>query len=41
MKGTHNRYFETKDEIIETLTSVFTSMQKDPKQIQGYLAPYL
>lgn len=41
MKGTHNRYFETKDEIIDTLTKVFRSMQKNPNQIRGYLAPFL
>jgi len=41
MKGTHNRYFETKSEIVDTLTRVFRSIQKNPKQIQGYLAPFL
>jgi transposase len=41
MKGTHNRYFETKDEIIDTLTRVFISIQKKPDQIRGYLNPFL
>lgn len=41
MKGAHNRYFETKGEIIDTLTRVFRSMQKNPIQILGYLAPFL
>jgi transposase len=40
MKGTHNRYFENKEEIICTLNRVFKSIQKNPNQIRGYLAPF-
>ena len=39
--GTHNRYFESETEIVETLTKVFKGIQRDPKQIEGYLRPFL
>jgi transposase len=39
--GTHNRYFESETEIIDTLTTVFTGIQKNPKPIEGYLQPFL
>lgn len=38
--GTHNRYFENETEIVETLTRVFRSIQKNPDQIRGYLRPF-
>jgi transposase len=38
--GTHNRYFSTQDELASTLTSVFRSIQRNPNQIRGYLAPF-
>ena len=39
--GTHNRYFETEEKLLETLTCVFEGMQKYPDQIKGYLKPFL
>ena len=39
--STHNRYFKTEEELLETLTSVFGNMQKHPDQIKGYLRPFL
>lgn len=38
--GTHNRYFATEDEIIGTLTKVFRGIQRNPKNITGYLRPF-
>ena len=40
MEGTHDRYFASQREIMETLTRVFRSMQRRPQQIRGYLAPF-
>ena len=37
MKGTHNRYFESEEEIYDVLKKTFASMQQNPKQIQGYI----
>lgn len=39
--GTHNRYFATEGELLETLTCVFKGIQKNPDQIRGYLHPFL
>lgn len=39
--GTHNRYFRTEQELVDTLTRVFRSMQRKPDQIRGYLRPFL
>ena len=39
--GTHNRCFETENEIVDSLTRVFRSMQRNPHQIEGYLQPFL
>ena len=39
--GTHNRYFATEGELLETLMCVFRGIQKNPSQIQGYLRPFL
>lgn len=41
VNGTHNRYFASQDELQNTLTRVFRSIQARPSQIQGYLAPFL
>lgn len=41
MKGTHNHYFNTSEKIEETLIKVFSDIQKHPKQIAGYLKPFL
>ena len=38
--GTHNHYFETVGELNGTLTRVFSSMQRQPQQIRGYLQPF-
>src|SRR5437773_11876441 len=41
LKATHNRYFGTEQELKETLHSTFRSIQRSPKQITGYLQPFL
>jgi transposase len=38
--GTHNRYFESENAIMETLTTVFDGIQKNPKTIEGYINPF-
>lgn len=38
---THNRYFETKEELCDTLNFAFKDIQKHPEQIEGYLQPFL
>ena len=38
--GTHNRYFETSDEMKKTIGSVFKGMQRVPSKITGYLKPF-
>lgn len=38
--GTHNRYFVTLCELLETLTRVLRGMQRRPEHIRGYLAPF-
>lgn len=40
LHGTHNRYFPTQDELRDTLTSTFRSIQRNPSQVLGYLRPY-
>jgi hypothetical protein len=40
VNGTHNRYFPSETELVETLYAVFTSMQREPDQIRGYLHPF-
>ncbi len=40
LHGTHNRYFATQDELHSALTSTFRSIQRNSKQVQGYLRPY-
>lgn len=39
--ATHNRYFRSEDEIVETLTKTFRSIQQNPEQIKGYIRPFL
>ena len=41
MIGTHNRYFTTEGELLDTLLHVFCGIQKHPENISGYLAPFL
>ena len=41
INATHNRYFKTEDEILDSLTMTFRDIQKNPDQIRGYLAPFL
>jgi transposase len=38
--GTHNRCFNSPDEVFGVLTKVFRSIQKNPEQIKGYLRPF-
>ena len=39
--GTHNKFFNTQDEILSTLEEVFEDVQKHPRRIKGYLNPFL
>ena len=39
--GIHNQYFDSKDQIITALEKVFQDIRKNPKQIKGYLKPFL
>ncbi len=41
MTGTHNRYFTSAVELVQTLVRVFRSMQQRPAQIRGYLQPFV
>lgn len=41
VKGIHNQYFDSTAKIIANLEEVFHDIQKDPKQIEGYLHPFL
>lgn len=38
--GTHNRYFTTIEELQDTLSRVFKSIQHAPSRIRGYLQPF-
>jgi transposase len=40
MCATHNRYFETKEELCDALFAAFEQMQRNPGSIQGYLQPF-
>lgn len=40
-EGTHNKNFENKKEVENTLHSVFEKIQKSPQNIMGYLKPFL
>lgn len=39
--GTHNKLFNSQEEIYDTLVVVFRGMQKNPERINGYLQPFL
>jgi transposase len=39
--GTHNKYFESQDEVLSTLEEVFADVKKHPSRISGYLKPFL
>jgi transposase len=41
IEGIHNQYFDSKDEIINSLKSVFSEIKRNPKRIQGYIQPFL
>jgi transposase len=41
IEGIHNQYFDSKDEITNSLKSVFSGIQRNPKRIQGYIQPFL
>jgi transposase len=41
LHATHNRYFETLDDLKTTLQKTLTSIQAWPTQIQGYLNPFI
>jgi transposase len=38
--GTHNRYFPSMAELLQTLTRVFCEMQSTPDLIRSYLRPF-
>lgn len=39
--GTHNRYFTTEQELVDTLIHIFRQMQHHPEEITGYLKPFI
>lgn len=39
--GTHNKHFETEEQLISTLDTVLGNMYENPKKISGYMAPFL
>lgn len=41
VKATHNRYFPTKAEFVDTLAGALADIQRNPEQIVGYLNPFL
>ena len=41
IKGTHNQYFDTKEEIQRKLETVFSGIQRNPKEINRYIRPFL
>jgi transposase len=40
-EGTHNKNFETKREVEDTLHNVFQKIQHSPQNIMGYMQPFL
>lgn len=40
MASTHNRYFDTPDELCDSLFATFADIQHHPQKIMGYLRPY-
>jgi transposase len=41
VSGIHNQHFDSKEEIIANLEKVFHGIRNNPKQIEGYLRPFL
>lgn len=41
MEATHDRYFPTVTELVQTVTSSFRDIQRWPSLIYGYLAPFI
>ena len=41
VSATHNRYFPTKGEFVSTLSGALRDIAKNPRQIAGYLNPFL
>jgi transposase len=39
-EGTHNVTFESKAEVVDCLTGVFSGIRKNPDSIAGYLKPF-
>jgi hypothetical protein len=40
-RGTHNKYFESQNEVLSTLEEVFENVKKHPNRVSGYLKPFL
>lgn len=40
VNATHNRSFKNEEEIIASLQTTFSKIQREPKQIMGYLRPF-
>ena len=40
MESTHNRYFDTPDDLCDSLFDTFYDIQNNPEKIMGYLRPY-
>ena len=41
VSGIHNQHFDSKEKIITNLEKVFYDIRRNPKQIKGYLHPFL
>lgn len=41
MQGVHNQYFDTQEKIRDTLRKVFNGIKKNPREIEGYMRPFL
>lgn len=41
INATHNRYFPTKQEFVQTLSEALLDIERHPEQIHGYLNPFL
>jgi hypothetical protein len=39
-EGTHNRYFSTQDDLVDTLSRIFRRIQRRPGEIMGYMRPF-
>jgi transposase len=40
-EATHNRYYDTKQQLLNALFLTFSTIQKTPNSINGLLAPFL